>query len=186
MKTLLASSAVAAITLFALPAFADSDRDRVGIVVGGSVDGGNLGCQNKNGDDCGNGAHAAGGLSVHLGGMVGPNIAILGELWGMAHTDDNVTASQVLATANVRGWVVPHLWLQAGVGVAQSRLAFKSGAFMASTNSDTVPAFDLAAGVELIRTPQFGLDVEVRGGSGFYQSDTRVYNTSLGIGVSFF
>lgn len=160
--------------------------ERQGIVVGGSIDGGNIGCQTKNGDDCGDGAHPAGGFSLHLGGMVTPNLAILGEIWGMAHTEDNITASQGLATAAIRGWVVPRLWLQAGVGVARSKISYDGGGFMASAQSDTAPAFVLAAGVELLATETFGLDLEIRGGSGFYEGDARVYNAAIGVGASFF
>jgi len=163
-----------------------SREERAGIVVGASIDGGNIGCQTKNGDDCGNGAHPAGGFSLHLGGMVAPNLAILGEIWGMAHTEDNITASQGLATAAIRGWLVPRLWLQGGVGVARSKISYSGGGFMASEESDTVPAFVVAAGLELLQTSTFGLDLEIRGGSGFYQGDARVYNAAVGVGASFF
>jgi len=144
---LLVVSAFAGLSLVATQARADEvvvtghRMERQGIVVGASIDGGNIGCQTKNGDDCGDGAHPAGGFSVHLGGMVTPSLAILGEVWGMAHTEDNITASQGLATAGVRGWVIPRLWLQAGVGVARSKISYEGDVFMASAQSDTVPAF---------------------------------------------
>ena len=189
---LLVVSAFAGLSLVATQARADEvvvtghRMERQGIVVGASIDGGNIGCQTKNGDDCGDGAHPAGGFSVHLGGMVTPSLAILGEVWGMAHTEDNITASQGLATAGVRAWVIPRLWLQAGVGVARSKISYEGDVFMASAQSDTVPAFVVAAGVELLATDTFGLDLEIRGGSGFYEGDARVYNAAIGVGASFF
>lgn len=178
----------------AAPAFADTvsfsdgtrSKERSGLVLGASIDGGHIGCQTKEGDDCGNGAHPAGGFSVHVGGMITPALAILGEAWGMAHTQDSFTATQVLATANLRGWIVPHLWLQGGVGVARSKLSFDSSLVSASVTSSTVPAVVAAIGLELVHTPTFGLDVELRGGSGLYRDDVRIYNAALGVGVTFF
>jgi len=177
----------------AAPAFADtvvvtgaSSNERSGLVLGGSIDGGNIGCQTKSGDDCGDGMHEAGGLSVHVGAMIGPRLALLGEAWGMAHTQDSLTASQALATANVRAWLTPRLWLQGGLGVARSKISFDSGLFMASATSSTVPAVSGAIGLELVHSPAFGLDLELRGGSGLYEDDVRIYNVALGVGVSFF
>lgn len=176
----------------AVPAFADtvvvagSSNDRSGLVLGASVDGGNIGCQTKSGDDCGDGMHAAGGVSIHAGAMIGPRLAILGEAWGMAHTQDSLTASQALATANVRAWLTPRLWLQGGLGVARSKISYDNDFFMASATSSTVPAMSGAIGLELVRSPVFGLDIELRGGSGLYRDDVRIYNVALGVGVSVF
>jgi hypothetical protein len=161
-------------------------NDRSGLVLGASIDGGNLGCQTKSGDDCGNGTHAAGGLSVHVGLMVGPRLAILGEAWAMAHTEDSLTATQALATANVRAWLTPRLWLQGGVGAARSKISYDSSLFMVSSTSATVPAIAAAIGLELVHSSSFGLDVELRGGSGLYRDDVRIYNAALGVGVTFF
>jgi hypothetical protein len=162
-------------------------RYREGVVLGASIDGGHIGCETKNGNDCGDGVQAAGGFSVHAGAMVAPRLAILGELWGMGHTEDNITASQGLATANLRAWIVPRFWLQGGLGVARSTVSYDAGnGFMASSQSDSVPAFDAAAGVELVHDRALALDLELRTGSGFYEGDARVYNAALGIGLTWF
>ncbi len=188
-----AGLAAGLIVASAAPALADTasvtrygEPARNGLVLGAAIAGGNMGCQTDDGDDCGDGAHAAGGFSVHAGAMVNPRVAILGEAWGMAHTHDDLTATQVIATANVRGWVAPRLWLQAGLGVARSKLSFDAGPIMASDTSSVVPAAAVAVGLELIQTASFGLDVELRGGSGLYRDDVRIYNAAVGVGVSFF
>lgn len=196
MKTRLASLRLilaGAVVASAAPAVADTvvvaAADvpvRNGLVLGATIDGGNMGCQTKDGDDCGNGAHAAGGFSIHAGVMVTPQLAILGEAWGMAHEHDNLTATQVIATANLRAWIVPRLWLQGGLGVARSKLSYDDGILMGSDTSSTVPAVDLAVGVELVQSSAFGLDVELRGGSGLYRDDVRIWNAALGVGISFF
>lgn len=159
---------------------------RTGLMLGATIDGGHIGCETSDGNDCGNGAHAAGGFSLYAGGMITPALAITGELWGMAHQDGDVTASQVLATANLRAWVVPRLWLQGGLGVARSKVTYDGPIVMVESMSDTVPAATVAIGVELVHSKKFSLDLQLRGGSGFYRGDVRVWNTALGIGATFF
>lgn len=162
-------------------------RYHEGLVLGGSIDGGHIGCETRDGRDCGDGVQPAGGFSVHAGAMVAPMVAVLGEAWGMAHTEDNVTASQAIVTAAVRGWVAPRLWLQGGLGLARSKVTYDyAPGIMAVSESDTVPAFAAGAGLELVHTPTFGLDLELRTGSGFYQGDARVYNAALGVGATWF
>jgi hypothetical protein len=191
---LLRNTLVGIVVAAAAPAFADTvslangtpSNDRSGLALGATIDGGHIGCQTKSGDDCGDGAHAAGGFSVHAGMMVTPRLAILGEAWGMAHTQDSLTTTQTLATANLRVWLAPRLWLQGGFGVARSKLSFDNGPLMASVTSSTVPAVSAGIGLELVHSPAFGLDLELRGGSGLYEDDVRIYNAALGVGVTFF
>ena len=163
-----------------------SSRARQGLVFGGALTGGHMGCETADGDDCGDGAHPAGGFSLHLGGMATPNLAVMGELWGMRHDDDNWSANQVFATANARAWIVPRLWLQGGLGLARTSVEYEAGPFLAMSESDSVPAFVAGVGVELVQTPTFGLDLQLRGGSGFYRDDTRIWNTAIGVGASWY
>jgi len=181
MKTTLS---FALLSVLVTSSVARADRD--GLVLGASIDGGHIGCETASGADCGDGAHPAGGLSVHVGGMISPRLGTIGEVWGMAHSADNVTASQVLLTGNIRLWLVPRLWVQGGIGVARSKLSFEASGLATSTESDTVPAGVLAVGVELLHSPNFGLDLQLRAGSGFYRGDARVWNTALGFGVTWF
>ena len=185
---------VGSLVATAAPAFADrevtaydsSNDERKGLVFGGSLDAGVIGCQTKSDNDCGHGAHHAAGFSVHLGAMVSPTVAILGEASVMAHTEDSLTATQVLATANVRAWLTPRLWLQGGLGVARSKLSFDKDARSVSAMTATVPAVSGAVGFELVRTRTFGLDLELRGASGLHQDDVRISSVALGVGATFF
>src|SRR5580704_10365153 len=195
-STLLLSTFVAASSLVATTARADevivaADADyghggRRGVILGASVDGGDMGCETKGGEDCG-GQKAAGGFSGHLGGMLTPRLALMGELWAMGASQDNVTATQVIATAALRGWVTRRLWLQRGLGFARSKVTYDAGdGLMTSDESQTVPAFMAAIGVEIVRTHEFGLDLEARTGTGFYEGDARIYNGAVGVGASWF
>src|SRR5580704_6422928 len=186
----------AAIALTATTAYADEvvvesgdtfwHGGRRGVIVGASIDGGDMGCETKSGEDCG-GQKAAGGFSGHLGGMLTPRLALMGEVWAMGASQDNVTATQVIATAALRGWVTRRLWLQGGLGFARSKVTYDAGdGLMTSDESQTVPAFMAAIGVEIVRTHEFGLDLEARTGTGFYEGDARIYNGAVGVGASWF
>ncbi|MGE3768515.1 MAG: outer membrane beta-barrel protein [Kofleriaceae bacterium] len=171
---------------FADTEYGTSTRARQGFVLGGALMGGHMGCETSSGDDCGDGAQPAGGFSVHVGGMASRSLALMGELWAMRHDDDNWSANQVFLTANVRAWLVPRLWLQGGLGLARTSVEFEAGPFMSTSESDSVPAFVAGVGVELIQSATFGLDLQLRAGSGFYRDDTRIWNTALGIGASWY
>lgn len=162
------------------------NNDRSGVVIGATVQGGVIGCETKRGKDCGHGTLAAGGFSVHAGMMITPTLALLGEASVMAHTEDSLTASQFLATANMRAWLTQRLWLQGGLGVARSKLSFEGRYATVSSVSATVPAVSAAVGFELVRSPTFGLDLELRAGSGLSRDDVRIRNASVGLGVTFF
>lgn len=185
--TLSALSAAAHAQDYSATQMFEGDDGRTGLVLGATLEGGDLVCATRSGADCGDrSAKPAAGLSVHAGTMINPSLAVLGELWGMAHTEQAVTASQLLVTANVRGWVAPRLWLQGGLGVARSQISYKTGDLMATAQSDTVPAFAAAAGVEVVHQRGFALDIEARGGSGFYTGDARVWNAGVGVGATWF
>ncbi len=185
-----------AIALAASTAYADEvvvatgDSDwhggRRGVIVGASVDGGDMGCETKSGEDCG-GQKAAGGFSGHLGGMLTPRLALMGEVWAMGASQNNVTNTQVMANFAIRGWATRRLWLQGGIGFARSKVEYDAGSGLMTTDeSATVPAFMAAIGFELVHTHEFGLDIEARSGTGFYEGDARIYNGAIGVGASWF
>ena len=187
LLTLSALSATAHAQDYSMTQMFEGDDGRSGFVLGATLVGGDLVCSTRSGDDCGDRSVKPGaGLSVHAGQMIIPRLALLGELWGMAHTEHALTASQILATANVRGWVAPRLWLQGGLGVARSQISYKTGELMATEQSDLVPAFAAAAGVEVLHERRFAVDIEARGGSGFYTGDARVWNAGVGVGATWF
>ncbi len=162
------------------PAYA---QHREGVTFGGGVGVGSIACE---GADCGS-VNSAGGLMLHLGGMVAPDVAILGEAWGMLRRDDSATFSQGMLMGAARFWPVPRLWLGAGIGVARAEWSYDSGPVQLTSRTAWVPAGMLNLGVELVSNRDFSLDLELRGGTGFYdQNDVQVRNLLLGVGVSFF
>ncbi len=163
------------------------DSGRGGGTFGVDVGAGHLDCRSDSSDCAGGGSEAAAGLAIHGGFFVGPNVALVGDLWGMGHTDSNQTVSQGMLTANVRFWPVRRLWLQGGIGAARTTLSYNAGdGLMVESRSDVVPAAMLGIGVEVISARHAALDIELRAGSGFYDNDVHVDNVALGVGVSWY
>jgi len=161
---------------------------RDGATFGVGLGGGHIGCQDADGNDCdGDGANEAGGVNVRAGFMLNPRLALAGDLWGMAHTEDRLTVSQVIVAGVVRGWVAPRLWVQGGLGIARSAVELDLGDLgTVMSESDVVPAVVAGIGVEAIASEKLALDIELKGGSGLYEDDIQVYNVSLGAAVSFY
>jgi len=156
---------------------------RHGILIGGGLGLGHIACD---GADC-SGMNGSGSLDLQLGGMIGPRSAILADAWGMSHTDgDNATFTHTIITGALRWWAAPRLWLQGGVGVAEASWDYGDSVVDFHSHSDTVPALMGAVGLELLSSPTFALNLELRGGTGFFEDDTRVRNLSVGVGFNWF
>lgn len=164
------------------PVVVIEDQTRSGLTIGGGLGFGHIACE---GVDC-SGYNEAGGFDVHIGSMIAPGAAVLLDIWGMAHQEDRATFRQGIATAALRVWALPRLWIQGGVGAAQAEWDYDADVIEFESRSETVPAVVGAIGVELLASPSFGLDVALRAGTGLYEDDVRVRNVSLGIGLNFY
>lgn len=164
----------------------DVDRARTGATFGIGLGGGHMGCA-VDGEDCGDDAtRPAGGLGLRAGWMLSPSLALTGDLWAMTHRDDRLTVTQGILAAKVRAWVLPRLWVEGGAGVARASAEVDLGIGDVMAESETVPAVAGGVGVEVVRTPELGLDVELEAGTGFYEDELQVYQVSLGAAVSFY
>ncbi len=156
---------------------------RQGVIIGGGVGVGHIACD---GADC-SGVNEAGGINLQLGGMIAPDMGLLVDAWGMSHRDgDHATFTHAILTGAIRYWLVPRLWLSGGVGVAEASWHYSSDVVDFQSRSDTVPAVMGAIGLELLSSPAFAMNLELRAGSGFFENDTRVRNVSLGLGVDWY
>jgi uncharacterized membrane protein YtjA (UPF0391 family) len=182
---------LAAGAALALPGRAMADDDmrvqgysnvRSGFTGGIGVGAGHIEC-----DDACEGMNEAGGVGFHLGAMVSPSLAVVLDVWGMRHDEDRSTFSQGIVAGALKAWVLPRLYLMGGVGVAQASWQYDADVVELSDKSETVPAIIGGVGLELLSSPTFALDVQLRGGEGFYEDDdVRVRNVQLGVGVAFF
>ena len=157
-------------------------EERGGLALGVELGGGHMECE---GEGC-DGVTEAGGLSVNTGVLLAPNFGIMVDGWLMAHREDRLTLTHGMATIGPQLWIGP-FWVRGGVGVARASFNYDAGIIDIGDKTETVPAAMAALGLEVISTPDFALDVRLRGGTGFFNDgDTRVQNVSLGLGANWY
>lgn len=117
-----------------------------------------------------------GGLSldVYGGVLVSPRVALLVELWTLAHllpADREGTSGLALhsfATLQGRLWMLPEVWMGAGVGAGA--LSVTSGE---DAGTGLGPALVLSLGTEVHHRPDTGVDLALRLGVTFLEDDNR-------------
>lgn len=164
--------------------YAESPEDSVrsGWNVGVGLGGGEISC---GGPGC-DGVTEAGSLDLQVGRMLRPRLRAVLDIWGMAHSEDELKVNQTIITAGLQYWIVNRLWVRGGLGTA--RAAFTYDGMLGDTETDDAQTvFGLAGGigVELMSRRTFALDVELRGGTGFYD-DIRAHNGAFAIGLTWY
>lgn len=153
---------------------------RDGLIAGVEIGGGHLDC---NVPGC-EGFNLAGGLAGYIGAMITPNLAITGDVWGMAHRKEDITVMQGLVTVGPRLWLGP-FWARAGVGVSRVSTNVEAGPVTIMESTDYVPAAEAAVGLDFLSTDDITLDIRVRAGSGFFDdAEARVQTISIGVGAN--
>jgi hypothetical protein len=130
------------------------------------------------GDNCGDACGVAGLVEGHLGGMISPRAALLFEIWVADHPWSSGGSSfetfNTFFTGAAQYWVNDIVWIKGGLGVAELREDFDIpyASYYRSTTSD-ITGFALfgAAGVEVLQSYNFALDIQFRVGNGFYSQD---------------
>jgi len=116
------------------------------------------------------GCFAEGGISldVYAGAQLAPRVALVVDAWSLFHliaagnTGGPGVAAHAIATAGARVWLVPRLWVQAGVGGGGLLVAGGPG----DGGTDYGPAAMFAVGGELGHKRFSGIDLSIRiGGS---------------------
>ncbi|RMH38493.1 MAG: hypothetical protein D6689_19480 [Deltaproteobacteria bacterium] len=145
---------------------------RDGLLIGFGLGGGNISaeCATEARDLCDE-VLESGSLDFHVGAMLAPRLGVMLDVWPMVYREDRLTITHVITTAAVRFWATPRLWLQGGVGSAYARFKYDGILIDEDVQTDTVAGAMAAIGVEVVRRPRFGIDVQLRGGTGFYEED---------------
>jgi hypothetical protein len=155
-------------------------------VLGFGVGAGQMSCESTE-NICDETIDESGGLHVFIGRMLSPKMALEGELWVMAHTEDRVTISHIITTIGVRYWLAPRLWIKGGIGGAQARAKYRGTLINIDSQTDTVPGAMVGIGYELLTGKRFALDLQLRGGTGSYDDDqVRASSASVGVGFNWF
>ena len=109
----------------------------------------------------------------------------------MSSSQNDFTLTFVSATAGVRYWALPILWVQGGLGVGHAVGRYDGILGTAETRSDDIPVVQLAIGVELIRGERWALDLEAKVAQGSSTDDDNDQESTgrmagIGVGVTFF
>ena len=161
---------------------------RQGFFVGFSVGAGNMSCETVGEDEVCDGVTEAGGAALHLGTMLRPHLALSGEVWVMGHTEDYVTITNAITTIGIVYWLTPNLWIRGGVGGAVASWQYKGPLGLElGDETESVPAVMGAVGYELKSTPHFAIDIQLRGGTGYYEDEqAKTHNVALAVGFTWY
>ena len=133
--------------------------------------GGSLGLGIIDGPNCAPLCGGAGMVAGHIGGMLNPRLALMGDFWGLAPPlQRRLTARhdlpQHLDDRRCSTGSTDIVWLKGGHRLRPLQLEYdgESVAF----DDESGLAIMGAAGVEVVQSYNFALDLQVRAGHGFY------------------
>lgn len=153
-----------------------------------------LGVMNENGErvDCGTCDYSpiSGMGSLHVGGFVGPRLALMGEVQGNVQTisDDRYDSESLIQGTLMfaaQYWVTPQLWVKGGIGVANLRVeSYYYG-------TDELPENGLAllgaVGFEVLSAQRFSIDLQGRLINGSYDgAGVNVSAATVGVGLNWY
>lgn len=153
------------------------------------------GMKDSGGDiDCANCDYstAAGEVSGHIGGFIGPRLALLGEVQANLQTlssngyeDTTLVQSALMFAAQY--WITPQLWIKGGIGFANVQVDHEYWDGTATEPVDNGMALMGAVGFELLSARYFSLDLQGRLINGSYKGiDDSITAASVGIGINWF
>jgi hypothetical protein len=137
---------------------------RNGLVLGVGIGVGGL-----TADSCGDLCGAGLALEGHIGGMINPRAALMFDAWTVIHpipNTDGDTTNTIYAGA-AQFWLSPIVWLKGGIGLGNTRISSNS---VGTITDATALALMGAAGVEVVHSGPFALDLQGRIGHTFYSN----------------
>ena len=157
---------------------------RGGLLLGFGLGGGSISAD-ACGDVCGGGFSG----EFHIGGMVNPRLALMGDFWGVFHPWDlgggySATTAHSISSFALQYWVTPIVWLKGGIGIGRMQLIDESGG--GTFGDETGLALMGGAGVEVVQIANFALDLQVRLGHGFYSGGGDVNTFAFMVGLNWY
>jgi len=112
---------------------------------------------------------------VHLGGMIGPRLALMGDFWeGVHYFNDSSLGSgenfNGVYTLAMQYWLTDILWVKGGIGFGRIQINVDDDFNGFNIDDESGFAFLLAAGVEIVQNYNFALDLQLRYGNVAYPS----------------
>jgi hypothetical protein len=158
-----------------------------GVYRSGLVFGGSIGAGATASSGCGVYCGGSGMIEGHLGGMLNPRLALVGDFFGSVHPwDDGIYTGQTyqgLFTFAAQYWATDILWLKGGVGFSHLQFGYDGDIPLSDESGLALMA---AVGVELVQSYNFTLDGHLRLGRGVYSTGPDVNNIGLMIGVNWY
>jgi hypothetical protein len=145
---------------------------------------------NIGGDSSVNYSTIAGGASGHIGGFVGPRLALMAEIQGNAVTlssdgYDDITLVQSALMGAAQYWITPQFWIKGGIGFAS--LDLDDSYYNDSAHIDGGMALMGGLGFELLSAQRFSVDLQGRLLAGSYDGiDQQITSASIGVGINWF
>ena len=148
-----------------------------GVYRSGLVYGFSLGLGSISFSGCGDVCGVAGMGEFHIGGMIGPRLALEGDFWGGVHAfsdsvlGDGETFNGIYSLA-LQYWLTDIIWVKGGLGLGNVQISASCDDFGDDCNFDdeTGFAFMLAAGIEIVQSYNFALDLQLRYGNVVYKT----------------
>jgi hypothetical protein len=178
LLTILGSASVAQAQYYGRPSYGRAPRGvyRSGVIFGFSLGVGGISASNC-GDLCG----LSGLAEVHIGGMIAPQVALMGDFWEGLHyfSNDSYFGSgetwNGVYTAALQYWPLYNVWLKGGLGFGRLQLNVDSyyNGYSVNVDDETGFAFMLAAGIELVQSYNYALDLQLRYGNVAYGGGTN-------------
>jgi len=136
--------------------------------------------------NCGDDQPLSFALDAHLGLMLSPHLALLGEVFWQGQGVDGDTfdwIGQTMLMGAIQFWLTPQLWIKGGLGVASLTLHYEDF----DDEIDTGVAAMGAIGFELLSSPWFAIDIQGRLASGSYDGiDDHVNVGTVGLGFNWY
>ena len=158
---------------------------RYGVYRDGLVLGVGLGIGGISASDCGDTCGVAGALEMHLGGMINPRLALMGDVWfnGRSVPNSDVSVVHTIYTFAAQYWATENLWLKGGIGGGNMHVSSDS---VGDLGDEDGLAIMVAGGVEFLQLYNFAMDAQLRFGHGFYSEGGDVNSWALMIGFNWF
>jgi len=152
-----------------MPPPAPVDQGRKGLTFGVGMGIGSLRADCPD-DGCSETMEAV-GFEGHIGWMLAPRFALLVESWVMVHRDGFLTVYQVVNTLQAQYWITAAIWIKGGVGNATAGYKWRGIFVQRENRTEAAPGVMFGVGWELVAKGNRVLDLHLKYGTGFYNTE---------------
>jgi hypothetical protein len=153
---------------------------RSGLVLGVGIGFGGMSAS-----DCGDACGAGLAYDFHIGGMLAPQVALLFDISGVAHSvaNSSVDIYNTMYVGALQFWPTNALWLRGGFGLAHYT---ETDVFTGDYGDDTGEAILAAAGYEVYQAGPFTIDLQLHFAEAFYSVAKNHSNVAFIVGFNWY